>query len=315
MEGHEGRDIDGPITKLNELPRFKIENFLLTVEFDDGEEFYKEKARMELRETPEVVQQALKDIRMLVKGEPDLILPDCDEFFQKFMRPCKWYPKSTFELMKRFYKFRLSHPRYCENLLPTLEKKTLSSEILIPLPERTAQGCRVLLINTGKKWNTKLISLDEIFRSVMLSMDAAISEPKTQIAGVHVVLNMDGFTLTHVTHFTPSFAAMLTEWVQRCLPCRLKGIHIVNQPFIFNMVYALFKPFLLEKTRKRIHFHGTDRKALIAHLGTKPLPIELGGELEMPNAPIGEGIWEYFCWFEKNFDASNKCGYSNDAKR
>lgn len=68
MEGHEGRDIDGPITKLNELPRFKIENFLLTVEFDDGEEFYKEKARMELRETPEVVQQALKDIRMLVKG-------------------------------------------------------------------------------------------------------------------------------------------------------------------------------------------------------------------------------------------------------
>lgn len=45
---------------------------------------------------------------------------------------------------------------------------------------------------------------------------------------------------------------------------------------------------LQEKTRKRIHFHGTDRKSLTSHVGTKPLPVELGGELVMPNVPIDQ---------------------------
>ncbi|XP_076243160.1 clavesin-1 isoform X2 [Calliopsis andreniformis] len=302
------------ITQLRDVPEFREGSFFLKADFDDIGEEFREKARNELRETPDVVQQALQDIRNLLQAEPDLYTPDDDEFFQKFLRPCKWYPKSAFELMKRFYHYRLGHSRFCKNLLPSNEKKVLSSEILIPLPDRTPEGCRLLLINAGKKWTTKTIGIDEIFRSVMLSLDAAMSEPKTQVAGVHVVLDMDGFTLSHATHITPSFAAALTEWVQRCLPCRLKGIHIVNQPFIFNMVYAIFKPFLLEKTRKRIHFHGTDRKSLTSHLGTKNLPTNLGGELIMPDVPIGPGIWEYFCWFEQEFEASNKYGYVKKAE-
>ncbi|XP_012151156.1 alpha-tocopherol transfer protein isoform X1 [Megachile rotundata] len=316
MEARQGNQGDGrTIAELREVPQFVAGNFVLKADFDDGDEIFIQRAKNELRETPEVVQQALKDIRELLKGEPELIVPDDDEFYQKFLRPCKWYPKSAFELMKRFYQYRLNNPRYCKDLMPSTEKKPFLAELVIPLPDRTPDGCRLVVISAGKRWNPKQVSLDDIFRATMLSLDAAIAEPKTQISGVHVILDMDGFSLSQVTYFTPSFAASVAEWVQRCLPCRLKGIHVVNQPFIFNMVFAIFKPFLMEKTRKRIHFHGTNRSTLIPYTGTKILPKEFGGDFEMPKVPLGQGIWDYFCCFEKEFEASNKCGYVKSAKR
>lgn len=53
-----------------DVPEFKLGSFVLKADFEDGNEFYTEKARNELRETPEVVEQALKDIRELLKGNP-----------------------------------------------------------------------------------------------------------------------------------------------------------------------------------------------------------------------------------------------------
>ncbi|KAK9306476.1 hypothetical protein QLX08_002852 [Tetragonisca angustula] len=309
MERQGEQDVCIVTTKSRDLPHLKIGSSMLKAEFDDGGDFYAEKAKNELRETPEVVEQALKDYKAMLKDEPDLYVPDDDEFCRKFLRPCKWYSKSAFELMKRFYKFKLNNPRYCLNLLPSNEKKVFSSDIVIPLPNRMANGCRLLLINCGKVWNPKVISTDEIFRSVILSLEAAIAEPRTQIAGIHVILNMTGLTLTHVAHITPSFAASVTDWIQRCLPCRLKGIHIVNQPFIFNMIYAIFKPFLLEKTRKRLHFHGTNRDSLLSFVDENVLPVEFGGKFEMPKESIGQGICDYFCWFDKDFEIAAKYGY------
>ena len=59
-----------------------------------------------------------------------------------------------------------------------------------------------------------------------------------------MIIDMEGLTLSQVTYFTPSFAGAIVEFVQRSLPCRLKGVHIVNQSFLFDMVFAFFKPFL-----------------------------------------------------------------------
>lgn len=83
--------------------------------------------------------------------------------------------------MKRYYKFKLNNPRFYLDLTPSNEQKVLNSDITISLPDRTADGCRVILINTGKRWNPKLISGDEIFRSTILLIEMAINEPKTQV--------------------------------------------------------------------------------------------------------------------------------------
>lgn len=36
------------------------------------------------------------------------------------------------------------------------------------------------------------------------------------------------------------------------MPLRLKEVHIVRQPFLFNMVWPMFKQFVGDKLKKRV---------------------------------------------------------------
>lgn len=167
--------------KLETLPKFVMGDYVFNLEFDIDESSI-EKARKELRETPEIVEEALATIRKMIKEDPDLIIPDHDELFTRFMRPCKWYPKSAFHLMQRCFRFRANYPNIFKNLTPLELKNVFCADIITPLPERCKNGCRVVVIHGGYKWKPKENSLDDIFRAVMITLEAALFEPKTQVS-------------------------------------------------------------------------------------------------------------------------------------
>lgn len=56
-------------------------------------------AKTELRETPEVVQAALAELRELLKKDDTIYFKDDDDTLTIFLRPCKWYAKSAYELV------------------------------------------------------------------------------------------------------------------------------------------------------------------------------------------------------------------------
>lgn len=273
-----------------------------------------EVAKSELRETPEVVKAGIEELRELLKGDNDLHIPlDDDNFLIEFLRPCKYYPESARSLMRRYYAFKVKNAKLYSGLTPNSARNILSQNILTVLPKRDQLGRRILLVEAGAKWKPSQCTLDEIMQGCILMLEAAMKEPKTQVAGAIALLDTDGLGLGHVYHFTPSFAGRVVEWVQDCLPTRLKAVHVVNQPYIFNMIFALFKPFMREKLRNRIHLHGSDRDSILKHIDADSLPVQYGGNMKLPSGD-SEACVNFFLKYEKEYELGNTFGFKPGAK-
>lgn len=265
------------------VPKIELGEFVLTLELDELSPELATVAENELRETPELVKKSIEELRQLLKDDKTIYVPyEQDEFLTIFLRPTKYYPESAYGLIKRYYEFKVKHHKIYNDLLPSKEQNIFEQNILTVLPTRDSLGRRILVMELGKKWKTSECTLDEIFKGVVLFVEAAILEPRTQVAGAQVIFDMEGLSLSHVAQFTPSFAKRIVDWLQDSVPLRVKGIHVVNQPYIFKMVFALFKPFLREKLRNRIIFHGKDRESLHKHINKECLLPCYDGTLKIP---------------------------------
>ncbi|KAJ9574892.1 hypothetical protein L9F63_007955, partial [Diploptera punctata] len=300
------------MSDITEIPCIKLENYNFNLEVGPLKPEVEEIARKELRETPETKKQAIVALKDLLKEEKNLKSPyDNEAWMMRFLRPCKFYPESAFELVKRYYNFKDKHHNLYDDLVPTKNKKVFDHNIITVLPNRDQLGRRILILELGKKWKHNKVSLDEVYKGCVLFLEVAMLEPETQVCGAVVIFDMDGLSLQQVWQFTPPFAKRIVDLLQDAIALRIKAIHVVNQPYIFNMVFALFKPFLREKLRNRIYFHGTDRDSLHNHMSPKCLPKQYGGTVEIPRIE-GPQWYELLTVCEKEFEAIKSYGFNKD---
>ncbi|XP_072143963.1 alpha-tocopherol transfer protein-like isoform X4 [Dermacentor andersoni] len=215
-------------------------------------------ARRELGETPAVKRTALEELRQLISGAPSLNCPTDDDFLVKFLRARKYDTQSAFENIKKYFKVRRDRPELFEELTPSsipFDVVCRKHQLLTVSRRTDPLGRMVLLMKIGS-WNTEMCTLNDFFRVGIALAECFLLRQDFQVRGIVVVIDLKGLSVYHLPYYTPSVIRTLVSLVQNCLPLRLQKVYIINNPPIFDYLFAIAKTFLKAKLVKRIRLLG-----------------------------------------------------------
>lgn len=236
-----------------------------------------EYARRELGETEDVKCRTLQELRDMIyeRGE---CLPHRvdDDFLIRFLRNKYFNVNKAHRLIVNYYNFKEEHPEIHQDVNP-LEMKHIGEDDVMTVPAyRTECGRRIMIYRLGN-WDPRKYPVEEIFKATVIVLELGILEPRAQILGGVVLFDLEGITMAHAWTITPQVASMVIALMVTAFPMKTHAIHILHQSWVFDVMFAVFKPFLDVRMQKRIFFHGSNMESLHKHISPSHLPKRYGG--------------------------------------
>ncbi|XP_011877605.1 PREDICTED: alpha-tocopherol transfer protein isoform X2 [Vollenhovia emeryi] len=265
-----------------------------------------EYARRELGETDEVKCQSLQEFRDMIyeRGE---CLPHRmdDDFLIRFLRARNFNIKSAHKLIANYYNFKEEHPEIHQQLNST-QMRHIGDDNVITVPAyRTQCGRRMMIYRFGN-WDPRKYPAEELFKATVGILELGILEPRHQILGGLAIFDFKNISMTHALSVTPQVASMMLALMVTAFPNRIQALHIIHQSWVFDAIFAVFKPLLDANMRNRLFFHGNNYESLHKHISPAYLPKTYGGvRSELP----------YYKWLAsiikdpKIVEQMNKMGY------
>ncbi|XP_053684682.1 alpha-tocopherol transfer protein-like [Sabethes cyaneus] len=251
------------------------------------------KARDELNEIPERIDEDLAALRAWLAKSPHIKARDDDQFLLTFLRGAKHSLERAKEKLDMYYTVRTALPELLKNRDPFDEKMAclLRSGSCLPLPlTDTPGGPRIVLLRPGVTDPNKF-TIYEAFKCNSMIFDIMLKEDDNLgIAGQLALGDMAGMTLSHLGQVNPSLLKKMSLLNQEASPLRMKGAHHLNVPAGFEAIFNVFKGFMNEKNRSRIFVHGSNFEALYQYIPKRLLPEEYGGEAGPIQAIIDEWV-------------------------
>lgn len=109
-------------------------------------------------------------------------------------------------------------------------------------------------------------------------MDILLEDEETQINGVVMVADFREFGLTQAKSLQPLVFKNYGHVMLNCFPVRIKGIHVLDQPKVFSVIFVIVSQFMKEKLRKRVVLHGSNIRGLHEHIDKHLVPSDFGGD-------------------------------------
>uniref|UniRef100_A0A182NES0 CRAL-TRIO domain-containing protein n=1 Tax=Anopheles dirus TaxID=7168 RepID=A0A182NES0_9DIPT len=260
-------------------------------------------------EDPDRTSLLIEELRDMIYEKGDCIPHRIDDdYLIKFLRARFWHVHHAYNLMVRYYAFRDANPEFYESVNPMSLRSLGDDDIISISPYRDQEGRRVICFKFGK-WRPSKIPIVDLFRATMLLLEVGSLEPQSQVLGGIGIMDLEGLTLNHAWNLTPAVAQKMLALLATSMPLRTSQIHIVNQGWVFDTAFQIFKPLLTEKMRQRLFFHGTDRASLHKYIDPEALPERYGGT--KPEFPYTYWL-EHLSRDERVVDELQQLGYVSD---
>ncbi|MPC26285.1 Alpha-tocopherol transfer protein-like [Portunus trituberculatus] len=149
--------------------------------------------------------------------------------------------------------------------------------LVMPLPRSAKDQSITLLARPGLR-NPNTTSMDDMMKAVLVTLDLIQEEEESLgIVGFQMLLDAGEMTLAHASQITPPLMKKFATLIQDGYPMRPKGLNYINTPAAFDTVFNIFRSFMKEKMKKRVHIHGSDMESLYKQVPREMLPVEYGG--------------------------------------
>ena len=210
----------------------------------------------------------------------------CEANLKRYLRSSNWDPSealavflASLQLVRDFSNF----------LIPLANSRATSTACLVwSAAGRERHGSRVVFLSIGP-WEPSKVSVESFYSYEFFLFQLISQEPRTQVGGVVIVVDLTDFGFKHLRALGIQELRCLGNFLSGGFPLWFRAIHFVNNPWVFNKLFSLLKPFLSERVIECITFHGYKTADLVAALSPELLPVKLGGTCEEGDLQAASG--------------------------
>lgn len=263
------------------------------------------KAEEEVRETAPKRLEALKKLKQLLSEEPDLNANKDTAFLLRFLRVRKYNIDLTLQTIRNYYRNRAAGTSLYSDFLPS-KTPAHARQLVMVLPNTDVHGRPVFICRPGA-WIPSEADFVATQRAALICLEHLASDPAAQTLGITVIADYGGFTPDKMFYTNVGVLRRAVEYIQDCMPIRMKRVHFVRQSYAFDLLFSLIRPFIKAKMAERFHFHGEKFEKLQEEISSQALPEEYGGEAP----PLDfDAFWCQLEAVEAHFATGNRFGYA-----
>jgi len=226
-------------------------------------------------------EDTLKEFRKALTGLKGVKVSADDDFLLHFLRYKDFDIPTAVKSYKSNAQWRETHKEYLKipfsRCVPFFNRNVLSI-----LKKRDENGPLIFCLH-ATRWEPSQEDMEITLRSFHFVLDEALKDPKTQVNGTGLILDLTGLTaaqtVEYISYFTMSKIRLIVTYGCGGYPIKLKCFYVLSCAWVVVQAYNAVKYLIKKKIRQRIHFECEGVSALLKYEKKDDLPQSLGGNI------------------------------------